>query len=338
MKDSSDQNDKAAFVNDVMAAFRSANYVLSDHSIRTAAFDFFARKEENLIITKTCTNLDSFKQKHGLELRLISEIVTASPLLVANRDLRDDAIYSRYGIPGLNFPTLKRILHGDRLPQIISKRGGFYHRIKGEVIPEDELLVEELAEKCGVTSKTLYYWKKGKSLPTPDRLRKLARALNKDHKDLIRDINPFDEFQSLDKRISESSEQHFRPRGSLQNEIDELLREINMKASWLHSAPFDAICTESSQKKTRIVPLVTGAGVDSRDSRRRLEITSSILKLVNNRGLWISESDQSSEFRIDIPVLSLAELERIKKPKELERTIQRKKRKHVSKENGSSNK
>ncbi len=131
MLDSSDLNDRSAFVNEVMAVFRSANYLLSDHSVRTAAFDFFAKKDSNLIIAKTCTNLDSFKQRHGLEMRLISEIALASPLLVANRDLRDDAIYSRYGIPGLNFPTLRRILHGNRLPRIISKRGGFYHRIKG---------------------------------------------------------------------------------------------------------------------------------------------------------------------------------------------------------------
>ncbi|MHA2295954.1 MAG: helix-turn-helix domain-containing protein [Candidatus Hodarchaeales archaeon] len=318
-----------SFLQGVMSVFKKANYNLSEQVVRCAGFDFFAEKHGNLVVTKACTTLDSFKRDHGVELRLVSEILSASPVLVAKKNLKDDAIYNRHGVPGLNLITLIRILYQGLLPNIISKRGGFYHQIRGEEIPDDETTLEKIAQKTGLTAKTLRYWKEGRSLPTPERLNRLARVLNKQEKEIIRPVNPFKCHKSVENITGEDEKHYFRPRGVLQRHIGDLLQDMDIQAKWLHSTPFDAICTGKVPNST-IIPLVAGTGTDSKNSQKRIKITANILKIIQKSGVWISES---SDYPISslIPVLSLSELEKIKKQVQLEDTIRNKQKKHVKK-------
>ena len=69
------------------------------------------------------------------------------------------------------------------MPDIIAKRGGFYHQIKGEELPDNPQKLDEIAKESGLSVKTLRYWKEGKSLPNLERLEKVARALKKEKKD-----------------------------------------------------------------------------------------------------------------------------------------------------------
>ncbi|MFW9996288.1 MAG: helix-turn-helix domain-containing protein [Candidatus Odinarchaeota archaeon] len=322
--------DRRSFLQEVIAVFRNADYHLSEQTIRCAGFDFFAEKQGDLVVTKACTTLDSFKYGHGMELRLISDVVSASPVIVANKKLNDDAVYNRHGIPGINLTTLTRLLHHGLLPHIISRRGGFYHQIRGEEIPDDEVVLEKIAREVGITGKTLRYWKEGKSLPSPDRLKLLARALDKRKSELIRPVNPLDRRNSVETSNSEDNEKYFRPRDSLQRHVGDLLQEMDIQAKWFQSTPFDAICTGNVASGSAIIPLVAGTGTETRESRKRIKTTANILKIIHKSGIWISEANEYSNDSI-IPVMSVSELEKIKKHSQFEKTIKEKQRKHVKK-------
>jgi predicted transcriptional regulator len=232
-------------------------------------FEILARhnsmKYPNLLI-KVVENIDSVRPHFLAELKIVSRILEALPIIVGmnNRhgELENGCIYLRNGLIALNLPTLMKIVEEPTLPLAIAKQGGFFYEIDGEKI---ERLRErqgysrkELAEKLNLSSKAIsQYENKGMRASYEN-----ATAM----KDILGDsvIVPLDFYSflkdslgalklndRLQRKITKRTEEFMK-------EINEIVADTGYKVYWTRSAPFDMFVYEdleddSSQIKYQFV-------------------------------------------------------------------------------------
>ena len=69
-------------------------------NLKSACFDFFARKDVILWLIKVLINIDSLQQYHADELKLLGNLFSGTPLLVGEKThrelLADGVVYNRY--------------------------------------------------------------------------------------------------------------------------------------------------------------------------------------------------------------------------------------------------
>ncbi len=110
--------------------------------IRGTLFDLIARKDENLLLIKLLSNVDSLKREIAYELKALAVQLGGTPVIIGERtsvgELLDGVIYYRYNIPIVTLETFLEYLEG-RLPCIYSGPGGVYVRINGKVLREKRL-------------------------------------------------------------------------------------------------------------------------------------------------------------------------------------------------------
>ena len=82
---------------------------------------------------KISLDLDFFKKRHSSNLKLLSHLISANPLIIAyygnQQILQNDTIYNRHDIPAISIKSLKNILTG-KIPIVkFTHRGGVFVRI-----------------------------------------------------------------------------------------------------------------------------------------------------------------------------------------------------------------
>ena len=78
-----------------------------------SCFDIVARKKLLILLLKVLVNIDSINESHVEEIRQISNVFLASPIIVGvkskNHILEEDVVYERHGLPAIGLETLKNI-------------------------------------------------------------------------------------------------------------------------------------------------------------------------------------------------------------------------------------
>jgi len=136
---------------------------------RPSCFDIAARKRESLIFIKVQPDIGCVSLYDSLELRIISEHISAASLFISEKTrekpLEDDTVYSRYNVLAITPKTFENIVLQGIHPLIQAGPGGYYVEIDGEAIKkrrqELDLSVGEVAEKLGISRRTLYGYEKG---------------------------------------------------------------------------------------------------------------------------------------------------------------------------------
>ncbi|NPA05064.1 MAG: helix-turn-helix domain-containing protein [Crenarchaeota archaeon] len=130
------------------------------------SIDVLATREGESILLKISTDIGSLNAREARELRRLSLVLGASPLLVALREhgeeLEDIVAYERYGVYALTPSGLEAALRNELY--VARRHGDFYMRIDGARLREAReargMSLGDLASIVGVTRRSIYEYER----------------------------------------------------------------------------------------------------------------------------------------------------------------------------------
>src|SRR6056297_501151 len=107
--------------------FEVYNYNLPDIEL---CFELLARHQSHAfpsLLLKFCENIDRLKPHTTQELKLLSHIISAMPVLIGRKNrrdnLQDNIVYERENLIAINDVTFKKIINSPEYPLALAKRG-----------------------------------------------------------------------------------------------------------------------------------------------------------------------------------------------------------------------
>ena len=154
---------------DILA--KTGFYLSEPNETRMICFDILARRDNQLIILKILTNVDSFTKQNSDELTVLSDMLKGAPILVGERSskkkIESGIVYYRHGIPLINSKTLHDFYVEGVPPLIGASPGGFYVNIDGKALKNareiKKVSLGALAEVAGVSRKAIQMYENGMS-------------------------------------------------------------------------------------------------------------------------------------------------------------------------------
>ena len=152
------------------AALHQAGFQVSRRcSARASCFDFAARDEERLVLAKVFPNIRDVSRGVAAGIKTISGCFSSASLFISGIDdddpLRDDTVYSRYGVHVVTLKTFEDLVLRGRFPLVKAARGGYSVALDGRKIRERRhelgLSIGKLAAMVGVSRRTLYGYERG---------------------------------------------------------------------------------------------------------------------------------------------------------------------------------
>jgi putative transcriptional regulator len=303
-----------------------AGFHTSDiHGSRSACFDVVARKNDVLLLVKVLPNIDSVQEENAFQLKLLGYILSASVVFVGERTrkgkVEDDALYERYGVPAVNYNTLKEALLNNIFPVVYAKRGGFCVHLNGDKIKRERekcsFSLGDLAETLGVSRRAIYEYERNEM----DSTLEIALRLEEFFKTSI--TVPFDLLSMNVGRGFPCDSGVGRPLDDeLEENVGRVLSDLGLHVVWSRGTPFDAITY--TQQRNDVV--VTGVGYASeRRVHSRIEAVGSFSSLVRSLAMFVLDRPRSSIVG-GVPVVSRDELESMDDASELLEAINVRKR------------
>ncbi|MEM0356786.1 MAG: helix-turn-helix domain-containing protein [Candidatus Bathyarchaeia archaeon] len=282
---------------------------------RPSCFDIAARKNESLIFIKVQQDIGCVSPYDSLELRIIAEEVSAASLFISektrDKPLEDDTVYSRYNVLAVTSKTFENIVLRGIYPLVQAGPGGYYVEIDGEAIKrrrqELGLSVGEVAEKIGISRRTLYGYERGMAKASVTAAYNLLCTLGIP---VAKPVNIFEVPRNRRKPLMARARQIFT-RNKLLQKILRKLAGYNIVA--VRKAPFDFVITVPEED----VKIIGGvAGNNETTLNRRVEEILSLSKVVQARPVLVTDG-QKPPLDKDIPCVNSEEISKIKSPEDL---------------------
>ena len=287
------------------------NVTLADS--RTSCFDLLARRRSFTMMLKFLLNIDSCSVGLAGDLKTVSNLFSACPLLIGERtrhqDMQDGVLYGRYGVNAVTPQTLFDVFSIDQYPVVNSSRGGYCVRIDGELLKririERGLSVGELADGIGVSRTMIYSYEHSGFGATLSTVVKLEELLDEP---LALPIEVFSIPPLEEHKVSVKE---------LEKNVFLLLERIGFKIYPINRAPFDAVTTSGSEFML--------TKVDSQSERcvRDLKIIRDVSSVAVCPAFVVTSSPDAKENFEGVPVIKNSELEEIKTPGEFLETLER---------------
>jgi len=279
---------------------------------RPSCFDFAAKKDGTLIIVKVQLDIDNLSGSDSLELKAISECVSAASLLIGERarekPLEDDTVYSRYGVSAVTPKTFESIIIGKNYPLIHAGPGGYYVEIHTEAIKERRqelgLSVGEMAEMVGISRRTLYGYERGMAKAS------VTAAYNLIHTLGFPVAKPINVFEKEQRKCFLSAAKFAIAKSKLMQKIFRKFTRCRITA--VKKAPFDFVITVP-EEKMRIIGGV--ANDKEQELSKRVDEILSVSRVVGAHPILITEEQKASEK--DILCIGWEEFSKIKDPEDL---------------------
>ena len=286
-----------------------SNYVTS---VYHGCFDI-AAKREKILLVKILQNIDAMLKWQAKNLKIISENLDASPILVGEQTrvekLHNGVVYERYGVPAVNFETFRRLVEEDIMPTIYSDRGGMFVRIDSGMLREFRnrrgLTQKELAEMVGINKKAIYEHEKEELRMVMEIAQKIEKILQKK---LTKEIDVLQHAQQFEKN---------EPKDRLEKDVGSKLKGIGFKVNYVSAAPFDIMARE----KALIIS-------DVESNKSKIEKRAPALRgfsAVTDKPILVI-TDKPKHFDSDIPVIGKDELKEIGSSRQLLKIAKRVKR------------
>jgi len=282
---------------------------------RPSCFDIAARKSESLIFIKVQHDIGCVSPYDSLELRIIAEQVSAASLFISEKTrekpLEDDTVYSRYNVLAITPRTFENIVLRGVHPLIQAGPGGYYVEIDGEAIKKRRqelgLSVGEVAEKIGISRRTLYGYERGMAKASVTAAYNLLCTLGVP---VAKPVNIFETSKSHRKPFMTKARQIFTQNKLLQR-LFKKLASYNIIA--VKKAPFDFVVTVPEENMKII------GGVADKDEaalNRRVEEILSLSRVVQAHPVIVTDG-QKPPLDKDIPCINGDEISKIKSPEDL---------------------
>ncbi|MEM1551740.1 MAG: helix-turn-helix domain-containing protein [Candidatus Bathyarchaeia archaeon] len=298
------------------AILREGGFTVSQRCCsRPSCFDIAARKEESLIFIKVQPDIGCVSPYDSLELRVISEHVSAASLFISEKTrekpLEDDTVYSRYNVLAITPKTFKNIVLKGIYPLIQAGPGGYYVEIDGEAIKrrrqELGLSVGEVAEKIGISRRTLYGYERGMAKASVTAAYNLLCTLGVP---VAKPVNIFEAPKSQRKTLMARA-RRIITRNRLLQRIFRKLAGYNIVA--VRKAPFDFVITVPEENMK-----IIGGVADGREEalNRRVEEILSLSRVVQAHPVLVTDG-QKPRLDEDISCIKSEEISKIKSPEDL---------------------
>jgi putative transcriptional regulator len=310
----------------VVGLLKEAGFRISDaFSPRSSCFDVVARKGELILLIKVIANIDSFREEHAFQLKLLSCLLSASPMLIGERTrkdiVEDDVLYQRFSVPAVSYNTLREALLHGVFPTIYAKRGGFYVQLNGNKIKrereKESLSLGSLAEHLGVSRRAIYEYERKGMDSTLDTAVKLEELFG------THVATPFNIFScKVEDRAIESMNSLKQLENELEESVSRVLSDLGLKIVWARGTPFDAITYTEAMSDI----VVTGIGYASeRRVQTRIEAVGNFSSIVRSLAMFVLDHPRSLAMK-GVPVVSQDELESMENASQLLETISTRRR------------
>ncbi|MEE3443775.1 MAG: transcriptional regulator, partial [Methanobrevibacter sp.] len=272
-----------------------------------------ARKKLLILLLKALVNIDTLNEAHAEEIRQISKVFLASPIIVGmkskNHILEEDVVYERHGLPAIGLETLKNMIVYDEYPEILADRGGYYVKINGNVLreyrEEYSLSLKDLADLAHVSRATMYKYENGIVRANTETAMALEEILNTK---ITLDIDLFEPYNQ-DIKLKADKTDLSKSLGS--NAKD--LAKLGFGVVSTNKSPFDALAkAEIATKKDNKNPLIGNINVQNEENIKTLKKMAVSLKdlaLVTSTDSFFILKDDKIQDAIDgIPVIKSWEM------------------------------
>ncbi|MFH1450698.1 MAG: transcriptional regulator [archaeon] len=272
-----------------------------------SCFDILARKGDTILLLKVLVNIDSLYQDQADDLRRISDVLGASPLIVgltAKGDhMRAHTIYERHGVPATSADTFTEILAEGKLPFVYAKRGGFYAHINADFLKKlrekKQLSLGDVAREAGLTRQTVENYEKGEGAEVENILR-IQEALG----ELVIDpINVFD----FEVQRPESVEEP-EAKKPFEQSVTGRLSDIGFKTTYVTKASFSMIGKHGADL------LLTG--LKEKQIEQKAHDIHDTASALEQHGMFVFQKKEGKSIA-GVPVLEKSELEDVITSKEL---------------------
>ena len=266
-----------------------------------------------ILLLKALVNIDTLNEAHAEEIRQISKVFLASPIIVGmkskNHILEEDVVYERHGLPAIGLETLKNMIVYDEYPEILADRGGYYVKINGNVLreyrEEYSLSLKDLADLAHVSRATMYKYENGIVRANTETAMALEEILNTK---ITLDIDLFEPYNQ-DIKLKADKTDLSKSLGS--NAKD--LAKLGFGVVSTNKSPFDALAkAEIATKKDNKNPLIGNINVQNEENIKTLKKMAVSLKdlaLVTSTDSFFILKDDKIQDAIDgIPVIKSWEM------------------------------
>ncbi|WP_461463254.1 transcriptional regulator [Methanobrevibacter sp.] len=270
----------------------------TSHVYEQSCFDMIARRKLLLLLMKVLVNIDSVNETHVEEIKKISDVFLASPVLVGMKTrsypLEEDVVYERHGIPAVSVETFKNMINGE-YPEVLADRGGYFVNINGNLLKEfrDEysLSLKDLADIAHVSRETIYNYENGKVKANIETAMALEEILNTK---ITFDIDVFEPYQSPEEIPTNKNND---------------LAKLGFGVVSTNKTPFDALAKVNDTKSAEN-PLI--ANMDKNRNIKTLKKMAVPLKdlslITSSDSFFVIKNEKFKESIDGIPVIKSWEL------------------------------
>ncbi len=285
---------------------RAGFYTSDLQGIRLAGFDIIARRDEVLLIIKVLSNVDSLTEELADELRILSHLLHAKPLVVGLKNgsggLEDDVVYYRFGIQSITAATLfSNLLEGVPV-HVYAAPGGFYVHLNEQRLRQlrtaQNLSLGTFARHVNISRKAVQMYEDGMNARVDIAIR---------IEDLLGDLvtRPIDLLSTENIDIPKSTkEQTFEKMKEFQREAMGMLQKMGYDLTLVGRCPFQAVSKEKEQVLLTCVHRYNNRLED------RAQVISHISKITERHAFLITDKQTTKRNIGGTPVVHRKELKK----------------------------
>jgi len=271
-------------INTTRAILAKAGFdVSSVLSLRSICFDVVGRKDNTLLIIKILSNVDAFSRENAEELKVLAEVLEASPMLIGERSssgpLEGGIVYSRFEIPIISNETLADHLLEEVPPFIFAAPGGLYVKLDGNLLREIRetrgISLGVLAETAGVSRRTIQMYEAGMGAMIDAALR-LEEYLGKQ---IVVPVDPM----GYRPPAQGSRPLDMERCDDFSKNIYSMLIQLGMMVKPTEKCPFEALTVD------RDLLILTGLGKDEAKLADKAKVVSDISRITGKESVIFIE-------------------------------------------------
>lgn len=224
-----ERSDLGSFLEEAFRVARSAGFTVNviSYPKDRRSIDLVGVRGEKRILVKIALNTKNLGKVEFGDLKRASRAYVASALIVSERDedeaLEDDLVVKMRGLNIISMELFKNYLLRRERPLVYKLRGNLLVRIDHVKFRELRMShgysIGELADKIGVSRKTVYEYERGQMNVTIDRAIRIAEVLGEEV------FRPIDLLQDEEDR-SEAEGRGERGSSAVSRAISELCAEV----------------------------------------------------------------------------------------------------------------
>ncbi len=295
------------YVGSILSKYATSVYKVEYPGGETrGSIDFVVKTNNNqLLLVKVSVNIDDIGREEVEELKALARCLNASPIVIGlwdkHGDLEDDVVYDKQGVYAVTPAALAGLLRGESGMIIISKKGGYFASIDSKKLrmlrEVRSMSLGEVADKVGVTRKTIYEYERGRLDVSIDAATKLVELFGEE---ILKPINP----------VSSVHMSEYKGLGSKPDDPAEvaIIHEVRNEGDIAHSkrTPLDLSIKLGSRRAGIVVR-------HKRDYKRLIQRArglSAISRLANLNGFALIDDAPERGLRIDLEDLNIEIIEK----------------------------